>query len=125
MYLVKREEGYTRVVCPSFVPVKNVKEGGPYQAPHTVILPTSFYIVLVHSYRLSNTMSPIPPAAIALFSMFLYNCINALFAYLTNIMQMSMLQLVTIQAVSLSASIYLRSSHCRYQAFPFVAYTPS
>jgi hypothetical protein len=46
-------------------------------------------------------MAAVPPSAIALFSMFLYNCINAMFAYLTNIMQMSMLQLITIQAVSL------------------------
>jgi hypothetical protein len=46
-------------------------------------------------------MPNVAPSAIALFSIFLYNCINAMMAYLTNIMGMSVLQLITIQAVSL------------------------
>lgn len=45
-------------------------------------------------------MLAVPPSAVALSSIFLYNCTNAMFAYLTNIVQMSMLQLITIQAVS-------------------------
>jgi len=44
-------------------------------------------------------MLAVPPSAIALSSIFLYNCINAMIAYLTNVMQMSMVQLITLQAV--------------------------
>jgi hypothetical protein len=45
-------------------------------------------------------MLAVPPSAIALSSIFLYNCTNAMFAYLINVMHMSMPQLITLQAVS-------------------------
>ena len=44
-------------------------------------------------------MSSIPASAIALFAIFLYNCVNAIFGYLTNVMEISMLQLLAFQAV--------------------------
>jgi hypothetical protein len=48
-------------------------------------------------------MPPIPASGIALFAIFLYNCVNAIVGYLTNVMEISMLQLLALQAV--------RSSH--------------
>jgi hypothetical protein len=50
-------------------------------------------------------MLEVPPSAIALSSIFLYNCTNAMFAYLINVMHMSMPQLITLQAVSVSHMI--------------------
>jgi len=47
-------------------------------------------------------MSSIPASAIALFAIFLYNCVNAIFGYLTNVMEISMLQLLAFQAVRTS-----------------------
>jgi hypothetical protein len=47
-------------------------------------------------------MLEVPPSAIALSSIFLYNCTNAMFAYLINVMHMSMPQLITLQAVCVS-----------------------
>jgi hypothetical protein len=45
-------------------------------------------------------MSPIHPGFIALFSIFLFNCNNALFAYLVNVKHMPVLQVLAIQSVS-------------------------
>ena len=58
---------------------------------------------LYHHYSSIFTfaMSPVPPSAIALSSIFFYNCIIAIFAYLTNVMHMSMFQLIIIQTVNL------------------------
>jgi hypothetical protein len=44
-------------------------------------------------------MLKVPPSAIALFSVFLYGCYNAIFAYLTNIKEVSILQLLAVQKV--------------------------
>jgi hypothetical protein len=49
-------------------------------------------------------MSPIHPGFIALFSIFLFNCNNALFAYLVNVKHMPVLQVLAIQSVSGYAS---------------------
>lgn len=51
-------------------------------------------------------MSLIPPSAIALFATFLYNCINAIFGYLTNVMKISMLQLLVFQSACLLGIAY-------------------
>ena len=45
-------------------------------------------------------MLAVPPSVIALSSIFLYNCTNAMFAYMIVVLHMSMPQLITLQAVS-------------------------
>jgi len=62
-----------------------VKHLSPFQGDFTVFTPL--------------IMSSIPASAIALFAIFLYNCVNAIFGYLTNVMEISMLQLLAFQAV--------------------------
>jgi hypothetical protein len=57
---------------------------------------------------MNTIMLAVPPSAIALSSIFLYICTNAMFAYLINVMHMSMPQLITLQAVS---AFDLSSSH--------------
>jgi hypothetical protein len=45
-------------------------------------------------------MRAVPPSGIALTSILLYSCVTAIFAYLTNIMHVSMYQLIALQTVS-------------------------
>jgi hypothetical protein len=62
---------------------------------HQGLSPVSWnYTVFSHSI-----MSSIPASAIALFAIFLYNCVNAIFGYLTNVVKISMLQLLAFQTV--------------------------
>jgi hypothetical protein len=44
-------------------------------------------------------MLSIPASAIALFAIFLYTFMNAIFGYLTNVMGISLLQLLAFQTV--------------------------
>jgi hypothetical protein len=62
---------------------------------HQGLSPLSWiYTVFSHSI-----MSSIPASAIALFAIFLYNCVNAIFGYLTNVVEISLLQLLAFQTV--------------------------
>jgi hypothetical protein len=46
------------------------------------------------------TVLNIPPSSIALFSIFLFNCVNVIIGYSTNVLGMSVFQLMFIQSVS-------------------------
>jgi hypothetical protein len=66
-------------------------------------------------------MLAVPPSAIALSSIFLYNCTNAMFAYMINILHMSMPQLITLQAVSDSHM----PSGCQQTVYELMSQIPS
>jgi hypothetical protein len=76
------------------------------QRKHQGLSPLSWiYTVFSHSI-----MSSIPASAIALFAIFLYNCVNVIFGYLTNVVEISLLQLLAFQTVRPSHSIGLQSA---------------
>lgn len=56
---------------------------------------------------MTKSMLTVPPSAIALSSIFLYNCNSAIFAYLTNVLEMSMAELITFSTVSDSHMTFL------------------
>jgi hypothetical protein len=59
------------------------------------------YILLVINNLTRNmTILNIPPSSIALFSIFLFNCVNAIIGYSTNVLGMSVFHLMFIQSVS-------------------------
>jgi hypothetical protein len=70
---------------------------------------------------INTIMLAVPPSAIALSSIFLYNCTNAMFAYMINILHMSMPQLITLQAVSRSHM----PSTCHQTVYELMSQIPS